>query len=161
MINVRDRQAQIRQRPSRGTALSEAGPALFLLLIFAVFPALDLITLGISYYACSTLNDLQLREAAKAHRSEAQNPNGAVMLGIPNNWRASSLGGLSRVVDTPQTEISYNTAGTGIYVNIATTVQVQPLLTIPFFPKVPGLGAPVTFRISRSRVVESAQRFFN
>jgi len=48
-----------------GSMLAELGPALFIILFFGVFVVVDLISLGIAYSSCQTLNDLQLREAAK------------------------------------------------------------------------------------------------
>ena len=80
------------KRKQRGSAISEMAPALFLLLVVAVFPVLDLIFDGLGYCACVTLNNLQLREAVRVPKSQATDPNGTVQLEIPNNWRASAFG---------------------------------------------------------------------
>lgn len=143
------------KRNKRGSAMSEMAPALFLLLVVAVFPVLDLIFDGLGYCACVTLNNLQLREAVRVPKSQAIDPLGSVQKDIPNNWRSSALGGLAPLMDDPQTAVSYNiVAGTAV-LDLSTTVAVRPLLVIPFFPNVPGLSAPMVFTITSSRVLEN------
>jgi len=130
------------------------GPALFLILFFGVFLAVDLIGLGFNYCSCLTLNDLQLREAAKVPMAVAQDPKGPIRLGVPNSWRSTVMGGLSGVREHPETCVSYSKKNGMAYVTVATCVQVHPPLTIPLFPGVPGLGAPVLFTITNSRLME-------
>jgi len=148
------------RRRFTGSALSGAGPGLFLLLVFAVFPVLDLIFLGISYYSCITLNDLQLREAVKVSKSEATAPNGVIAVAVPNQWRRTMIGGLARLAQDPLTNVSYSFGKGNVYVTVVTSVAIQPLLTIPFFPQVPGLGAPISCSISGTRVLENANSVF-
>lgn len=148
-----------RLKGHRGAALSETGPAFFLLFLFAVFPVIDLIFLGISYFSCITLNDLQSREAARVAKSEATSTTGSVQGTIPNQWRITSLGQLARLAQPPVTSVSYQIERNNIYVTVATTCSIQPLLMIPFFPNIPGIGAPVTVFISRSKLLESPRNY--
>jgi hypothetical protein len=131
------------------------GPALFLLLVVAVFPVMDLIFDGLGYCACVTLNNLQLREAVRVPKSMAMDPNGAVQLGIPNGWRAGPFGSLAPLMNDPVTDVSYDVVGGTAVIQVSTTVSVRPLMVIPFFPKVPGLSAPMVFTISNNRVLEN------
>jgi hypothetical protein len=144
-----------RKRRSSASALSEFGPALFFILIFAVFPVMDMIALGFGYTSCQTLNDIQLREAAKLPKSLATSNNGPVIATIPQKWMGTVPGAFSGLTDTPTTAVSYEPSHGVIYVNVSTTLTVRPFLTIPFFTKIPGLGEPATFTISNSRILEN------
>jgi hypothetical protein len=144
-----------RSRNPRGSALSEFGPALFFLFIFAVFPVMDIIGLCFGYLSCASMNDLQLREAAKVPKSVATLQTGSVQQAIPQKYMATVMGAFSGLTDLPQTSVSYTPGQTAVYVQVSTTVTVRPFLTIPFFGMVPGLGEPATFTISNSRILEN------
>jgi hypothetical protein len=136
--------------------LSEFGPALFILFICAVFPVMDIIFIGISYCACSTLNSLQLREVARLPASQAM----AGAQTVEQRWKTSGLGYLAGSNIDPTVSISYNNGednpiGTDVYVNVVTNFSVRPLLTIPFFPGVPGLGAPLLWTVRGQRLMEN------
>lgn len=148
------RQSNQRRR-ARGSALSEFGPALFFLFIFAVFPVMDIIGLCFGYLSCATMNDLQLREAAKVPKSEATSQSGAVQQAIPQKYMTTVMGAFSGLTALPVTQVDYKASTSAIYVTVSTTVTVRPFLTIPFFVKVPGLGEPASFTISNSRILEN------
>jgi len=148
--------AGVRRRRSRtGAAIAEFGPALFILFFFALFPAVDLIGVGLSYCSCMSLVDLQLREACKIPRTQALDPKGSVQMGIPNAWRPTVMGGASSVGDYPVTQVEYNPSMGNIYVTVTTTFYIHPLLQIPFFPNVPAIGAPFVTTIAKSRILEN------
>ena len=147
-----DRRRNPRQR---GSSIAEFGPALFFIFIFAVFPVIDIIALSFNYTACASLNDIQLREAVKLPKSIATNPRGPVLGTIPDKWMATVLGGASGFVERPLTKVDYDPSSGNMYVQVSTTVTVRPFLNIPFFFKVPGLGAPATFTVSSSRLIEN------
>lgn len=149
-----------RGRRRRGSALSEAGPALFLLCMFAIFPVIDLIYFGVSYYSVVTLNDLQLREASKSAKSIAVSPKGDVMYGIPTRWSSSALGGLARLTNPPLTAVNYKISEVAVYVSVETKVSIEPLLKIPFLAQIPGMGAPVVINIARTKALENANDMF-
>lgn len=144
----------------RGTALSEAGPALFLLLIFALFPLIDVIYFGISYYSVMTLNDLQLREASKSAKSLAVSTTGEVIAGIPNKWGSSAMGGLAKLTNPPVTSVDYKLSEVAVYVTVTTNVSIEPLLKIPFLAKVPALGEPVAIKVARTKILENPNDMF-
>ena len=147
-------------RAKSGSALSEAGPALFLLLMFAIFPVIDIIYFGVSYYSVVTLNDLQLREACKISKSEAISPTGPVIQGVPARWLPTALGGLARLSEPPATEVSYSLGESNVYVSVNTKVSIEPLLKIPFLAKIPGLGAPVVISVGRTKLMENPNEVF-
>ncbi|PWT95135.1 MAG: hypothetical protein C5B53_11895 [Candidatus Melainabacteria bacterium] len=152
--HIRKRKCLVRNR--QGSVLSEAGPALFILFICAVFPVIDIIFIGLSYCACSTLNSLQLREVARLPSSQAM----AGAQSVEQRWKSSGLGYLAVSNTDPTVSITYNngedtTIGTDVYVNVATTFTVRPLLTIPFLPGVPGLGAPMQWTVRGQRLMEN------
>ncbi len=148
-----------RKRRQEGSALSEFGPALFFLFIFAIFPVLDMILCGFSYCSCVALNDLQLREAAKLPRSVADSSKGPVKQDIPARWKSTVVGGFSGTVDIPETGVFYADKSGTVFVTVATTVVIHPFLNIPFFVGVPGIGAPLTAKIANKRVMENPQNY--
>jgi len=133
--------------------MSEFGPALFFIFIFAVFPVVDIIALSFGYCSCTSLNDIQLREAAKIPKSLATSEKGPVILTIPQKWMETVLGGVSGLAEQPVTKVDYDGSTGNMYVIVSTTVKVRPFLTI--FYKVPGLGEPASFTVSNSRVLEN------
>lgn len=149
------------KRNSNGSAMLEAGPALLILFIFMLYPLINLLGLGFSYYSVYTLNDLQTREASLLRRSEAMNQGGVILKQIPDSWKLQGLGRFANVVNGPDTVITY-TDGTpdnnGVLdkaVHISTSVTCRPCISVPWFAMIPGLGAPVTFSMTSSRVLEN------
>lgn len=159
-----------RIRKSRGSALSEVGPAIFLLVVVGLLPAVDMIFLGIDYAAAYTLNELQLREAQKSKKSQTFRIDGPVIEQIPAQWRKSLLGSIAPSEPDIQTQVSYQPVpwqpvGTNQtldfwFVSISTAVRFRPLIIVPFMKGVPGLGAPFTLTISGRRPMEN-NRFLN
>jgi len=116
---------------------------------------MDIIGLCFGYLSCATMNDLQLREAAKVPKSEATAQGGAVQQAIPQKYMTTVMGAFSGLTGLPVTQVGYKASTSAIYVTVSTTVTVRPFLTIPFFVKVPGLGEPASFTISNSRILEN------
>lgn len=150
-----------RKRSSFGGTIAETGPALFILLLMLFFPLLDLVAMGASYMSCVTLNDLQLREASLLPKAEAQSDTGAVKKKIPDDWKSKGIGAFVGLEKPVETTVDYVT-GTkdkherqDMLVRVTTNVRCRPFLTIPFFPGIPGLGAPMDFRIQTERLVEN------
>ena len=158
------------RRSQQGTALSEFAPALFLVFILGLLPVIDAIFIGIDYASARYLNELQLREAQKLPRSKCIDVNGAVLQGIPHQWRQSLLGGLVSSDQSVATQVDYkpvpwqpvgsNQTVDFWFVNISTTISFRPFLNILFFKGVPGLGGPITFSVVGRRPVEN-NRFLN
>lgn len=163
MIVGRSIGLRVRRRPAKrrqdGAAISEFGPALFLLFFFAIFPVLDMIVCGYNYCSCVALNDLQLREAAKLPRSVAASAQGPVKLEIPTKWQNTIIGGFSGTTELPETSVTYKTVHGTCFVTVSTTVSINPFLKIPFFVGVPGIGAPLTTTIVNKRVMENPMNY--
>lgn len=140
-------------RGQDGASISEMGPALFILIFCGLFVVVDLIGVGFNYMCCMTLNDLQLREAAKLPSQVADQDSGAVKHDIPAQFRQTVLGGLSGLKQDPLTVVEYGSDQGNSFVTVSTTATVEPFLTIPIFPGVPGLGAPVKFTVSGTRLI--------
>jgi hypothetical protein len=147
-------------RKKSGSAITEMGPALFILIFVGVFPLLDLIFAGSAYCACVLLNNLELREASRIPASQLDNS----MTQVAQNWKTSGIGQFAGILGDPQTQYDYSTvridgsatAGNEVYVNVATTVTLRPFMPIPFLNSIPVLGAPVTYIIHGRRLLANA-----
>lgn len=144
-------------RNQEGSALSEMAPGLFLLVFFGLFLVVDVIALGFNYCSCVTLNDLQLREAAKLPKSLATDPKGPVINDIPAKWKSTAVGAASGVSSHPSTSVAYTPGPGGVWVTVQTVTSVKPLVTIPVFPGVPGLGAPATLSVTGQKLLENSR----
>src|SRR6202043_431171 len=98
---------QHKSRSCKGSALSEFGPALFMLFVFGLLPVLDTIFMGIDYAGAYSLNQLQLREAQKTPRSQAIAITGPILTTIPVQWRSSLLGMMSHPSQDIITNVDY------------------------------------------------------
>ena len=145
---VRSAAAAAHKRQSRGSAMTEMGPALFLLLICAVFPIVDVIFAGVTYCTCMAANDMELNEAAKVPSTEAVDTVNEIL----GRWQFSGLGQFVGLTQQPVVKISYPDSQ---YVVVSTTFSVKPLLPIPFFVGVPGLNAPFIYTIADRKLLES------
>lgn len=150
-------------RSKRGSAIAEFGPALAILLLMFFFPLVDCLALGITYASCMVLNYCQLREAAFCSKAESQSVAGPVKKSIPQTWSEQGLGRFVNVANPVETEVTYmNVSGELVggvqdqFVQVKTKVVATPFLTIPFFPGVPGLGAPVTLTVAGERLLETS-----
>jgi len=145
-------------RNARGSALAEFAPSLLILFLYMFCPLVNLVSLAVGFGACMHLNHAQVREAALLPRSAAEDPNGRVRKGIPEQWKASGLGRFVSPVAGPDTTLTYRrTEGLDDdMVTVTTSVEMRPTFTLPFFNTIPGLGAPVAFRFSTQRFVENS-----
>ena len=158
------------KRSQRAAALSEFAPALFLLLIFGLFPVIDAIFIGVDYASARYLNELQLREAQKLPRTQCLDEGGIIIKEIPKQWQQSLLGGLHNPDKQVVTKVDYipvpwqpvgsNQTVNFWFVSITTDVSFRPFLSLPLLTGVPGLGAPISFSVSGRRPVEN-NRFLN
>lgn len=147
-------------RNCSGSAITEFGPALGILLICFFFPLLNMLVLGVSYCLCMVLNYNQVHEASLLPMSDATSLNGPVCKDITDRW----LNGMGKFVKTegyPQTVISYRDGHTTNNVTdriamVQTTVKCQPTLSIPLFgASVPGLNAPMAFSVASESTMEN------
>jgi len=138
-------------RSKSGSAISEMPPALFMLFFVIVYPLVNLIFLGVVYASCVSLNTTELREAARTPRSQLT----AVLNSLQEEWRSNILGRMVGITKVPQSSFSYSNLGDDTYVSVSTTFNLKPIMSLPFFNKVPALGAPWSFSLSSKRVLEN------
>ncbi len=148
-------------RATKGSAIAELGPALYIVLMGFFFPVLVMLSMVLCYGSLLVLNNLQVHEAALLPYQQVQDPTGPIIKVIPGQWQANGLGIYCNLVSFPQTKVSYSLGATDIngiqdhLVTVVTTATIKPLVSVPFVPEVPGLSAPVTYTISTYRLVEN------
>jgi hypothetical protein len=152
----------MRGRNNYAATLAEFGPALFILLILFFFPVLDLVSVCFAYGVVKVLNSNQVHEASLVPSEQAQDPNGTVKKGIPDQWQQGGLGKFVNVAGRPTTEVSYRDGvgggegtTTGKFVVVKTTVVCNPMVFVPFpILKVPALNSPVPLDVVSERPME-------
>jgi len=155
-------------RRSEGQAQTELPLVLFVLFTLLFFPLIALLSLGVSYGCCATLNSIQLREAALIAKSQAENQAGPVKHNIVETWKSTGIGKFAKLVGDPQTDVSYIDGVTdpisGIadkVVVVSTTCELAPFLpqSSSFLPKAPGLNQPITLSFSSQRPLENQDNY--
>lgn len=147
------------RRNRKGSAIAEFGPAFIFFVLFLFFPAIDLLGLGLTYFSCNVLNDLQVSQARLVSADVAKSENGPVML-AEKNWSESGLGQFVNPVAKPETKVTYREGQEyadgrrDVYVIVTTTVQCRPFVNMPMFKGIPGLGSPMTFTFAKDAFCE-------
>ncbi|MCA9800896.1 MAG: hypothetical protein KC777_02865 [Cyanobacteria bacterium HKST-UBA02] len=145
-----------RSRSSRtvaGSAITETGPALFILFIMILFPLIDLMYMGLAYGIVYYLNFLEVRELAVREPADT-----AVVLQDLDNLFVQQ--GLGKFIGLAISDIQHplpgqaTRAGDPLLVTCTTQAQVDPFLSLPFIMPVAGINSPVTFEVSSSRLQE-------
>jgi len=156
-----------RRRPA-GQAQVELPLVLLVLFTLLLFPLIGLLSLGVSYGCCATLNSIQLREASLIAKSEAENQSGPIKHDIVEIWKSTGIGKFAKLVGNPQTDVSYTDGVTDPVSGIAdkevvvnTTCELAPFLaqTSAFLPKAPGLNQPMTLSFSSQRPLENQDNY--
>jgi hypothetical protein len=134
---------------------------MWVLLFGFFFPVLVLVSMLCTYASILVLNNSQVHEAALLPYTDAQDVNGAIVKTIPSDWVGSGIGRFCRVIGFPATQVTYSKGTTDQnkvqdqYVQVVTTVEIAPLVPVPFLVVVPGLNAPWSFKVSSECVVEN------
>lgn len=146
-----------RVRNSRGSAISEFGPALFIFLAVVFFPVLDMMGLAASYGAGFYLNYTAANAVARVTQAEGD----ATLQQAKSSFVASGIGAFlglkpNSIKFEPVYKDAQKTqpagggkpaiAATPAEVELTTTFTIKPFLTIPFFCSVKGLNAPIDFK---------------
>ncbi len=144
-----------------GTAISEFGPALFILLLVIFFPVLDLISICFAYCIVMVLNYNQTHEASLLASEQANDRNGTIKRGIPDQWMKTGLGRFVKVSGFPATTVSYRNgldnqdSTTEKNVVVSTTVDCDPFVFIPIpIAKIPGLNSAFSLNATSERPME-------
>lgn len=156
--------SRCRFRSARGSAMSEFGPGLLIILCLGFFPMLDFISIGLQYGACWYLNFLQVREAAvtikvnagqvdPASKAAAENR----LAGIRKQWADSGIGKFCRVDNNKpfkeSIEVDSSGGAAATFANVSTDVSCFPFLPIPF---IPGLSDSFSFKFRSDRLIENS-----
>ena len=165
------------RRRTKGSALAEFGPALFIILIVIMYPMIDFLYMACGYCYGWYLNHLVVRNVATVDPTNAAAVGTAVSQAT-NAWASvcmaeAIMGGAARcnpqntvefVLINTTTETITGTSGvpapaptttTAVgYANVSTQVTVSPLLPIPWVGPAPGINQPITFAYRDQRPQE-------
>ena len=153
-------------RRSKGSAITEFGPSLFILLVVIFVPLLALFYIAVGYGFAYFLHNLEIREVAtnppnitagtqaltRADTDFVNNSCGiAQFLGINSgNYTAKvthpGFGASSYAA--PPAGVGNITPGT---VTLTTNVSIRPWLDVPFLAGLPGVGAPLNLSFTDTK----------
>ncbi|HEY9677977.1 MAG TPA: hypothetical protein V6C76_08200 [Drouetiella sp.] len=145
-----------RKRNKKGYQFAELGPALIIIFIVVLFPMLDLLYLSLAFASGWYCNHLVVREVACRDPLSAN----AAQQAATQAWSDT---GLAKFIGAKTTDVSNTISWIGgspgstpppSSVSVATIVNVQPFLPIPFFMKIQGLNEPVKFSYAAERPQE-------
>jgi hypothetical protein len=155
---------QLRRR--RGSAISEFGPALFLLLVIVFFPMLDLLGMAAAYVMSGIYHSYMIRELSlSAPPSAAPDPaiqtQAAAKTKITSDFQNTSffrfLG--MKPGDLVCSNVTYIPNATNpLLVQCTTSATMTPFISIPWWGAIPGLNAPFTFTMTSQRPQEEKGR---
>jgi len=148
---------QIKRRQN-GSAIAELGPALFVILLSAFFPLLDLIAMGVSFGSVWYVNNLCTSQLCLARQSQMQ----SVIDTVDNAFVQTGIAQFIGISDPSAIhhQVSYNnTPGSGAPPTVlcTTTMSTKPLVSIPFFAPIVGLNTPISFTASTERPREETR----
>lgn len=141
------------KRKSKGSAIAEFGPSLFVLLIIIFFPMLDMLGLAAQYCMGWYANFMCCRELSVRRRSEETN----VISEVNANFNSSGFSkflGIDDPDDLKHTVEYTDTVPGGAQgtVTCSTEVTAKPFIHVPLpFVTCPGLNADVKFTIASQR----------
>lgn len=139
------------QRNIAGSAITETGPALFLLLLVILFPLIDLLYMGLAFGLVWYLNHLEVRELAVRIPAESAQ----VLTDIDTLYTSTGFGKfIGLTVPRIQHPGGAVYGGNPLTVTCTTVATINPFLNIPFVIPVSGLNQPATFRVTSSRLQE-------
>jgi hypothetical protein len=152
-MNFRSTYQQKFKRRTNGTAITETGPALFLLFIVILFPLIDPLYMGVAFAIVWYLNHLEVRELSVRVPTET-------VTALTNVDQLFTSTGFGSFIGLTMPRISHPLPGSATYSGTPTTVTcmtvatVDPFLTIPFFTGIPGMNEACTFQVTSTRLQE-------
>ena len=169
-MQCRDRswkKQHLRTRNDRGSQLAEFGPAIIVVLLLGMVPAIDLIFLGVGFSSAWYLNQAEAREAAnnmppsnggKPPRSYYKS-NGDIATYFPpvysletaflNNQILKFLGADETECVLTQSNTDGSFSGWGVtLVEVTSTIEIRPIAdgVLKKLATIPGLNTPVVFK---------------
>jgi hypothetical protein len=145
------------KRKTRGAAIAETGPALLMLLIFILFPVMDILYMVAGWGMSWCLHRAEIREisvhkpvdwtTAKA-KADGEFYNGQIAAFLQLQPEAGPDPVFTPDITNP-TEVT-----------VTTNASIKPLLfiTVPGLPNIPGLNARVPVKFTSSRPQEEKGR---
>lgn len=144
-------------RNNKGSAITETGPALLILLVFILFPVLDLLYMGAGYVMAYTLHREEIRQVA-VHN--------------PNDWQTAINTADDQYLHTGAGNFLKLTRGAPLRptwtpsdadpqeVTLDSQYQIRPFLVVPVpgLGEVPGLNGPLTVNFKTTRPQEEKGR---
>lgn len=156
---------------ARGSAITETGPALFLLILIIFFPMLDFLSMGAGYIMATIFHDHMIRELAcsappGSTTDTAIQTQEAAIAKVKAEFKNSTFFNYLKMKDTDMqvSNIAYLGANgqpdnvNPLTVTCTTTLTVQPFISIPWWGPLPGLNAPFPFIITTQRMQEEKGR---
>ena len=155
-------------RHGRGSAISEFGPALFILLVIVFFPMVDLLGVCAGYVMSEIYHNYMIREIAlSSPPGVATDPKcpiqtqAAAITKVTNSFQSSSFFNFlnMKAGDLACTQVVYQPNQINPTTVICTTsTTIKPFISIPYWGTCPGLNAPYTFTITSERPQEETGR---
>ncbi|MBX9685657.1 MAG: hypothetical protein K2X27_03080 [Candidatus Obscuribacterales bacterium] len=135
-----------RYRKQSGSTIAETGPALLVIFLLIFFPLIDIIGLSWTYGMCWYLNYKISNEIARGKKADAP----AIISEQVNLVASSSIASFLGIVPSGIKVASpvFNDTAQPPTVQVTSSIEAKPFITVPWFQAVPGLNAPVTFTIS-------------
>ncbi len=148
-----------RRRGENGSQIAEFGPALALFVLLIIFPLINFAYIACAYGSSWFLNHRIVRELALTNPNDQQAVQAAESR-VGESWATTGLAGLMGITQSNYSEkvankdLTYTPKVNPSFVRLTSDVKVRPLLTIPAFAGVPGLGADMTFSFTEEQPLE-------
>ncbi|MFN8656093.1 MAG: hypothetical protein U0105_07120 [Candidatus Obscuribacterales bacterium] len=150
---------KLRLRSRRGSAITETGPALFVLLLLIFFPLIDLLGIAANYCFCFLMHNAELREIALRRPIAADASQGIQR--VDNEFTRTAFANFLKLSSSDVTHVGptwVTHPDNSMTVQLQTRVVCEPFLRIPFFVAIPGLSADMPFTFSTTRPQEELGR---
>lgn len=146
-------------RRKTGSQLAEFGPALAIFVLLIVFPLINFAYIGCAYGSSWFLNHTLVRELAMTNPKDTKAVTDAQDR-VGQSWAKTGLASIIGITPSNYNEkvtnkdLTYTPAVNPNFVRLTSDVKVRPLLTMPAFASVPGLGTDVIFSFTEEQPLE-------
>lgn len=152
-------QAMYKRRRQNGQAITETGPALFLLLVCMLFPLIDLLYLSAGWGMAFVLHRSEIREVAIHKPSDWMSAMNKADTEFTNGALSKFLKIERKAISDPAPTFGPDTANPE-QVMVTTRAAIKPFLYLPFvfLGNIPGLTAPLDVQFTSVRLQEEKGR---
>ncbi len=156
----------MRKRRKSGSAITETGPALFLLFVIIFFPMLDLLGMAAGYIMSGIYHDHMVRELALSAppgvtTDPAIQTQTKAIEKVNLEFQNSTFFNFLKMTpgDLQVSDIKYLPDNTNpTVIQATTTCTIRPFINIPWWTGVPGLNEPFPFILTTQRPQEEKGR---